>query len=159
MRRVLTLICVALLLALPVRLSLAAPVFSSPKALLEYAYKAYSTGDFPDDDTELYSAGLKSLFENAGDQQGSEDQVGPIDFDVFINAQDYQLTKLYIDDPVIKGDTATEAVSFDNFGKPQSMQFYLVKEDGSWRIDDIEALTGDDTWRLSELLADNPELN
>ena len=41
----------------------AAPVvFDTPKALLDYAYKPYATGDFQDDNEVLYTKKLNSLF-------------------------------------------------------------------------------------------------
>lgn len=133
-------------------------VFDTPKALLEHAYQPYATGDFSEDVTQLYSRDLRELFAEA-QARGNEDEVGPVDFDVFVNGQDYQLTDLVIADPEISGDTATEAVTFRNFNEPQSLKFYLVRQEDGWRIDDIESLLPTDGWRLSALLADDPALN
>ena len=82
-----------------------------------------------------------------------------IDFDPYINAQDYELSDLVVSHPAIAGDTATVVVSFLNFGEPQDIRFTLVRRVEGWKIDDIEALGGEYPWRLSELLAADPLLN
>jgi hypothetical protein len=82
-----------------------------------------------------------------------------IDFDPYINAQDYELSDLVISDPAVEGDHATVGVSFLNFGTPEDIRFSLVRRAEGWKIDDIEALGGEFPWRLSELLAADPLLN
>jgi hypothetical protein len=140
------------------QVSHAADRFDTPRALLEFAYKAYSTKDFSDNTQDLYSTGLKALFD-ADAARTPAGEIGALDFDVFVNGQDYQLSGLAIDDPVISGDKANEAVNFKNFDTAQSLQFYLLKQKDGWKIDDIESLTPDAKWRLSELLATDPALN
>lgn len=147
-------IVIGFLLALlvPAVASAAPPaVFDTPKALLEYAYKPYSTGDFQDDNDVLYSKRLNSLFA-AAEAATPDDDVGPVDFDVFVNGQDYQLTDLTIGDPAPEGDGVMVPVAFKNFGAAQSLVFHMIKEGGGWRINDIESLTPDSTWKLTELL-------
>ena len=93
---------VALFLFLVAPALAAGPVFDTPKALLQYAYQPYSTGDFKDDNDVLYTKQLNDMFA-AADAATPDDEVGPIDFDVFVNGQDYQLTDLTIGDPVPDG--------------------------------------------------------
>jgi len=45
---------------------------------------------------------------------------------------------------------------FANFGKPRSLLFSLVREDGEWRIDDI-AETVPPRWTLSKILKGSPD--
>ena len=47
-------------------------------------------------------------------------------------------------------------VSLKNFGDPQSLVFYMVKEGGGWKINDIESLTPSSTWRLTTMLTPDP---
>ena len=141
------------LLAGPALAAPAAPrVFDTPKALLEYAYAPYSTGDFQDDNNILYTSELNAMFK-AADEATTEDEVGPVDFDVFVNGQDFQLTELKIGDPEPEGDGVKVPVTFKNFDQPQSLVFHLLKEAGGWKIADIESLTPDSTWKLTTLLA------
>ena len=129
----------------------AAPVFATPGAVLDYAYAPYKTGKFLDDNGVLYSRALNALFATAN-AATPDDDVGPIDFDVFTNAQDYQLTELAIGAPTPDAPGVKIAVTFQNFGEPQSLLFHLVKEDEGWKINDIDCLTPDETWTLSALL-------
>ncbi|HEV7717611.1 MAG TPA: hypothetical protein VGO70_01405 [Arsenicitalea sp.] len=139
-------------------ISHAAEKFDTPRAVLEFAYKAYASSEYTDNSKVLYSKGLEALFA-ADEARTPAGDVGAVDFDVFVNGQDYKLNELTIDDAVISGAKATEAVSFKNFDESESMQFYLVKQQDGWKIDDIESLTPGHTWRLSELLAADPALN
>ena len=128
-----------------------ARVFATPKALLDYAYSAYSTRDFQDDNDILYSKALNALFATA-EANTSDDEAGPVDFDVFVNGQDFQLTELKIGDPSPEGDGVTVPVTFKNFGEPQSLVFHLIREGEGWKINDIESLTPNSSWRLTTLL-------
>lgn len=136
--------------------ALAQPEFEDPAALVAYAYAPYSTGTFPDEMTELFSPTLKQLWD---DMVARSQEMPIIDFDPFINAQDYELSELVIADPAVEGDRATVAASFLNFGEPHEMRFTLVRRAEGWKIDDIESIGGDYPWRLSELLAADPMLN
>lgn len=160
MRSVFVVMGFLLALLVPAAASLASPpvVFDTPKALLEYAYKPYATGNFQDDNDVLYSKKLNSLFA-AAEAATPDDDVGPVDFDVFVNGQDYQLTDLTIGDPTPEGEGVMVPVAFKNFDAAQSLVFHLIKEGGGWRINDIESLTPDSTWRLTELLTPDTVTN
>ena len=145
-----------LLLAIAPAQAAAAPVFATPKAVLDYAYAPYKTGKFLDDNSVLYSKALNGLFAKAN-ANTPDDDVGPIDFDVFTNAQDYQLTELAFGDPVPEGDGVKIPVTFKNFGDAESLVFHLVKEADGWKINDIDCLTPDQTWTLSALLTAPPD--
>lgn len=129
----------------------AAPAFQDPKALLDYAYAPYSSGKFPDDPEELYSSHLKALVAESA-ARTPKDEVGPLDFDPFINAQDYEIKKLAIGTPQVAGDHADVQVKFANFDVNETLMFHLLKEADGWKIDDIQSLTPDLQWKLSEIL-------
>lgn len=150
------LVAAGLLLALTVGALAAGQVFGTPRALLDYAYAPYATGDFKDDNGLLYSNALNALFATA-EANAPEDDVGPVDFDVFVNGQDFQLTDLAIGDSTPEGDGVTVPVTFKNFGEAQSLVFHLIREGGGWKINDIESLTGGSTWRLTTLLTPLPD--
>lgn len=148
-----------LLLALGMPVAAAPPVFEDPAGLVAYAYEAYGSEDASTiDHTELYSPSLLALFE-ADAERTPEGYVGALDFDPFVNGQDYQIEDLAIVAPVIDGDQATVIATFTNLGERQEMRFTLVRRAEGWKIDDIEALAGAYTWRLSTLLAADPLLN
>jgi hypothetical protein len=152
LRRVFIALGLALALAVP---AAGSQIFDTPRALLEYAYAPYATGNFEDDSDVLYTRALKDLFAAAEANTG-EDEVGPVDFDVFVNAQDFELSELAIGEPTPEGQGVTVPVTFKNFGDPQSLRFHLVQEGPGWKIDDIECLTPGSEWRLTSLLAPPP---
>lgn len=133
----------------------APPVFDTPKAVLDYAYAPYATGKFVDDNDVLYSKALNAMFA-AAEAATPDDEVGPVDFDVFVNGQDYQLTDLTIGEPSPEGAGVTVQVSLKNFDAPQTLVFHMIKEGGGWKISDIESLTPGDSWRLTTLLTPDP---
>jgi hypothetical protein len=152
------LVAAGLLLTLTVGAFAAGQVFDTPKALLDYAYAPYATGDFKDDNGLLYSNALNALFATA-EANTPEDDVGPVDFDVFVNGQDFQVTALAIGEAAPEGDGVTVPVTFKNFGETQSLIFHLIREGGGWKINDIESLTAGSTWRLTTLLTPAPDDN
>jgi hypothetical protein len=137
----------------------AAPVFEDPAGLVAYAYQAYESEDPATiDHTDLYSPSLSALFELDAERT-PEGELGALDFDPFVNGQDYRIEDLAIGEPAIDGDQAIVTATFTNLGEPQEMRFTLVRRVEGWKIDDIEALAGSYQWRLSELLAADPLLN
>jgi hypothetical protein len=133
------------------------PIFDDPKGLIAQAYAPYEAGGFYEDLTELFSPTLRQLWDDMAARSEAAD-MPIIDFDPLVNGQDFEIVDLVIADPVVGGDTATVAVSFLNFGDLQELRFTLVRRAEGWKIDDIQAL-GENSWRLSELLAADPLLN
>jgi hypothetical protein len=118
----------------------AMPVFAydTPEALLQALYAPYSKADFDWnswDESAFRSAHLNELF--AKDAKEADGEVGRLDFDPYIDGQDYQITDLKIGEATIKGETATVEVTFKNFDTPDDLTFTLVKEDDGWKIDDV----------------------
>ncbi len=153
--RLIALVTLALATVLAFGATAFAQPFTSPKALLEDAYKSYATDEFPDDLMVYYSSALKALWATA-DAKVADDEVGAVDFDPFINAQDYEITGLAIGDPVTAADgSVTVTVTFVNMGEAQTMEFTLVQEGAGWLVDDVAALTPGYEFRLSELLSEH----
>ncbi|GGF15412.1 hypothetical protein GCM10011321_04120 [Youhaiella tibetensis] len=147
------------LAALGFILAMAAPAlaatYDSPKALLDSIYESYSTNSFPEDSEEIYSAHLKRLF--AADRERTpEGEVGALDFDPFINAQDYDLADLVIGEPEISGTLATSTVRFANFGEKNTVVISMVKEPDGWKVDNVQSIEGEVQWTLTEILGEVP---
>lgn len=133
----------------------AAPVFEDPQELLEYAYQPYRDGGFLEDAYQLYSTSLLERWAMMV-ARTPDDEVGAVDFDPMINAQDYDLGTITIGAPRRHGKRAIITVSFTNFGRPEEIRFALVHGDAGWKIDDIESLAPGFEWRLSEILTAAP---
>lgn len=64
--------------------------------------------------------------------------VGRIDWDVFVDGQDWKLSDLKIT-PVSQSATQADIrATFTNFGDPRDILISLVLEDGHWRIDEVQ---------------------
>lgn len=147
------------LAALGFLIALAAPAlaqsFDTPKALLESIYQSYATDEFPEDSESIYSQKLKALFE-ADRERTPEGEIGAIDFDPFVNAQDYDLSNLDIGEPEITDNLATSTVRFENLGEKNTLVISMVKEADGWKVDDVQSTEGEVQWKLSELLGEIP---
>lgn len=129
--------------------------FTSPRAVVEALYEPYfqpyeSFNYQLLDATPLQSAGLNALFER--DRKESEGGIGRIDFDPYVNGQDFQLTDLVVGEPVYVGGRAVVGVTFKNFEQPQDMGYLLVNEGGDWKIDDMWAGKSEYPYDLKDIL-------
>lgn len=131
--------------------------FDTPQALLEAFYQPYFDDEFYDDETVFRSAALNALYE-ADAENTPAGEMGAIEFDPYIAAQDYELADLEIGEPVIDGDAATVDVTFDNMSYPTAITYDLVREDGGWKIDDVSGTTGEYPYRLSEIFLEAQSL-
>lgn len=141
----------ALLLAL-VAPALAQP-YETPEALLEAFYEPYFTDDFPEFEADFRSEALNALYD-ADAENTPEGEMGALDFDPYIDGQDFDLADLVIGEPQQVGDRATVDVTFTNFGEPRHIVYDLVYENGGWRINDVAGENADFTYRLSEIFAE-----
>lgn len=127
--------------------------FANPKAVVEAAYAPYLSADYDwstYDISALQSDALNALY--AKDAEEAGDEVGRIDFDPLINAQDYDISKLVIGEPRIEGSTATVEVTFENFEDPETIDVVLVRQANGYRIDDVQSRDAEYPYSLKELL-------
>jgi hypothetical protein len=82
--------------------------------------------------------------------------VGRIDWDVFVDGQDWRLTELKIALVSKSADKAEVRATFKNFDQPSNMLFNLVHGDGHWRVDDVTT-TIRPRWTMSKILLDAPD--
>lgn len=125
--------------------------FSDPKAVIEALYAGYGPAyDYPPDQSPLFSERLNGLY--AADAKEADGEIGRIDFDPFVNGQDYQLGKLEIGEPYLAGGKAVVRVSFENMGTPNELGILLVKEGSGWKIDDVWNGGDDYSYDLLDIL-------
>ena len=153
---------IVVLALLAVVLGAASPpagVDGDPVALLTAIYKT-STDIGPGEDgvpelSGVYSKRLQALIDK-DEKETPEGDVGRIDWDLFVDGQDWQLTELKIV-PALKETTRAEVrATFNNFGEPRDILYTLVLENGHWRIDDIQE-TLNPRWTMSKILLDAPD--
>jgi hypothetical protein len=129
--------------------------FSSPRAVVEALYAPYfqPTDGFDYsllDDDPYISTRLKALY--LKDQEEAAGDIGRIDFDPYINGQDFQVSDLSVSDPVYAGGKALVHATFKNFESAQDMGYLLVNEGGAWKIDNMWAGESEYPYDLLDLL-------
>jgi hypothetical protein len=144
--------CLGLVLAVLTPFAALAQTFETPEAMLEALYAPYLRDETGSDYTPFFSDHLNGLYQTDSEKAGGE--VGAIGFDAVIAGQDYKITELNIGEMEIDGDTAETIVTFNNFDEPQTLRYSLIKQDDSWKVDDIESLTPGFEWQLSQIFAE-----
>jgi hypothetical protein len=71
------------------------------------------------------------------DRRQARGEVGKLDSDPFIDAQDWEIDSVDVTVRNIGAGKASATVSFKNAGQPQTVMLDLVKLKGEWRIADI----------------------
>lgn len=157
-------ILAAAVLAVPVAAS-AAPAHRAahargvddPRAFVAQRFVGYRSGGdhVPPDPVRAYSPRLAALFAtyNAW-QRRHPDEVGSIDFDWWINAQDWELSGVSVAQADNGPNARVVTASWRNSGSPDSSRFLFVRIGGRWYLDDAVhgSGQGDDGWTLSALL-------
>jgi uncharacterized protein DUF3828 len=131
----------------------AAAFDSDPVSLINAIYKAYEE-DKPQP-KHIYSKRLQALIDK-DEKETPEGMVGRIDWDVFVDGQDWKLTDLNITLVTKSADKAQVRATFKNFDQFSNMLFDLVRENGHWRVDDV-AKTLPPRWTMSKILLDAPD--
>jgi hypothetical protein len=126
---------------------------SDPVALIKAIYATYET-DTPGLEN-IYSTRLQALLDK-DEKETPEGEVGRIDWDVFVNGQDWKLSELKITLVSKTADRAQIRASFKNFGDANNILFDLVRENGAWRVDDVQN-TLPPRWTMSKILTDAPD--
>ena len=128
-----------------------------PRAFVAQRFAGYRTGTdhVPPDPVWAYSPRLASLFRtyNAW-QHRHHDEVGSIDFDWWINAQDWELSNVAVTAADTGPNARTVTAHWRNSDRNDSSRFLFVRIGARWYLDDAVNGTGhgDNGWTLSELL-------
>jgi hypothetical protein len=93
--------------------------------------------------SDVYSKRLQALIDADLKSQEPGDS-GSIDWDVLVNGNDWQVSKLAI---MLVSKSATRA---------QDQLFDLIVEDGRWVIDDVRATHMGNRWTMSKILTRAP---
>ena len=128
-----------------------------PGALIQSIYKSYmgKPGSPDVDSVNIYSRRLKALLD--ADEKAAQGEVGALEFDVFVDGQDWKLTKLKIALLSNSGAQAKVRVTFNNFKTPEEIIFDLVEENDQWHIDEVSSMKKGRRWVLSKILSRAPD--
>ena len=126
----------------------AATKIDDPVKFVKDVYADY-VGKKPEPD-DIYSPRLEALF--ALDTKEAGGEVGRIDFDPWIDAQDGTITGVSVTSAPVDNAPGRKVViaRFKNEGKPHEVHFYFERTGGQWKLDDMRSMT--DKWVLSLIL-------
>jgi len=132
-----------------------------PRAFVVQTFAAYQRNPSgPEWPAFAYSDRLRALFD-AYEQWAAahEDLVGSLDFDWWVNAQDWLLSDVRVTERRQGPNRRTVAARFTNAGRRDEVRFLFVRQGGRWYLDDANEGTGrgDGGWTLSALLRERPE--
>ena len=115
----------------------------SPNALVADLYRVHDHKHSPFFQTRsralLYKYFARSLADMIWkDAVHSKREVGALDGDPLYDAQDTDIKKFAIGKPSYADSKARVNVTFENFGKQETIVFILVNGRSGWRINDID---------------------
>ena len=126
--------------------------FADPLDVLAALYAGYDVADSAPaiPQRELQSDRLNALIEK--DANEASGQSGRIQFDPYVNGQDFDITDVELREPYYAGGRAMVHVQLRNFGAPQNLGFMLVNENGGWKIDNVWGVAEDHGYDLLDIL-------
>lgn len=101
----------------------------------------------------LMSRSLAALFARDDLYHEEAGEMGNLGADPFLNGQDGEVKKLSLDTIPVAAGKATVHASFRSLGKPVSVLFNMVRENGGWRIDDIVDQIDGKAYSVREMLS------
>ena len=128
---------------------------SDPLALITDIYKSYTAENDVPGYGDVYSKRLLALVDADLKAQEPGDS-GSIDWDVFVNGNDWQVSQLAITLVAKSATRAQVRARFFNFKEQQDQLFDLIIEDGRWVIDDVRATQQGNRWTMSKILTHAP---
>ena len=142
----------------------AAETYTDPKALVAAIYADYGPGKTAPDPVQFYSTRLKAVFAQAEENAVFADDAAQhgtpsaqqVRFNPFVPDDNALIYDLAIGEPTLLNDRAIIPVSYHNFDQPRLLSIALVREGDAWTVDDVAALSGDQTWLLSWALTYDP---
>ncbi len=140
-------------LVLPVSAHAAQRTIPDPVKFVSDVYAHFEKSHDYSEPTDVYSPRLAALFALDSKEAGGE--VGRIDFDPWVNAQDFEIKNVSVKAQPVDNTKDREIVvaKFKNIGTPETIVFYFEKaKGGGWQLDDMQAPGGEQPWTLSVIL-------
>lgn len=129
---------------------------NEPLALIIDIYKTYQADTDHPGYANVYSRRLQTLIDT-DEKATPKGDAGTIDWDVFVNGNDWDIKDLTIALVAKSEARAQVRARFMSF-KAHDMLFDLVRENGRWFIDDIsETKVGSNRWTMSKILTHAPD--
>lgn len=118
---------------------------ATAQAFVENLYQPYLAKGFQGQPygnvARFFVPALAEAIDRDNRETRRRNEVPTLNGDPFIDAQDWEISKLSID-VTTDSDTATARVSFQNFDDAKRILLELVRTPAGWRIADIKAPSG-----------------
>ena len=115
--------------------------------------KAGSGGPFFDRTVrETYFSKAFDLLVTSAETKAAHDGDAALDFDPISASPDAELQKVTLKTDVLELGKATVSASFANHGEPTIVTYDFVRQDDSWKIDDIKGTTNKEAWSVRKIL-------
>jgi hypothetical protein len=135
----------------------AAEAAKDPLAAIQAIYKSYANDTpTPSLTDDFYSRRMQRLLE-ADRKATPKGDAGTIDWDVFIDGNDWALSEMKITLVSRSEAKAQVRATFRNHKEPRDMLFDLVRERGRWVIDEVRAMKKGGRWTMSKILTHAPD--
>ena len=130
-----------------------ARVVADPAAFVTEVYAGFAKNEGYAPPEDIYTPRLQALWDGMLKDQAGSDEVGPIDFEFWTNAQDWRIhdVKVTTRDVYRRPDRKVVTAKFKNEDRAEELHFYFEKEGLSWRLDDVRSV-GKEAWTLSLIL-------
>jgi hypothetical protein len=124
-----------------------------PKNFVSEVYRGFVAAQSTDHSytppDDIYTARLAKLFRE--DKRKAKGEVGCLDFDFWVNAQDWKITDLTITSRDEIQERKTVIAKFKNIGEPKEIHFDFRRIAGRWLLDDVHSMLAPQ-WTLSDIL-------
>ena len=134
----------------------AATRIDDPKTVVTEDYKRYvaaQKGHEYSAPEDIYTARLAKLIRD--DRKKAHGEVGCLDFDFWVNGQDWELKDVAVTSEDAGADRKAVIAKFLNTGDPQEVHFEFQRVAGRWLLDEVRSLKGE-KWTLSQILKCTP---
>lgn len=129
----------------------AAAQTSDPAKWIRSIYQLYQDAtNGPDLPPRLYSRRLQRLID-ADARTTPKGEVGRLDFDVFVNGNNWELSDIRVATVSRSAQRAQVRANFISMKKPHEVVFDVVREEKSWRIDEVRSMRKP-RWTMSKIL-------
>lgn len=149
----LTLFCCGLSASAAQAFGQAKPAADTPAALVKELYRVHNNGKGP-----ILTGKNRAVLQKFFDKKLADllwkvlttktDEVGPLDFDPFFNAQDVQLSDFRISTAVGNDQESAVTVNFRNADRAETIKFRLRHTEVGWRVTNIVYDDGSDLMKI-----------
>ena len=138
-------------------LLVAASRIDDPKSFVTEVYRRYAAAQSTHSDytapEDIYTPRLGKLIRD--DRRKAKGEVGCLDFDFWVNGQDWTISNVTITRADEGQERTTVIAKFVNLGDPEEIHFDFRRNAGRWLLDDVHSVLAH-RWTLSEILKCSP---